>query len=385
MEGVQQTAPPKLTEGRKDLGPLTGIRFFAAFYVVVFHSRVGAVCLQRGWYALGNFFQNGYLAVALFFLLSGFILAYTYEGRVANRSQCRRFWEARFARLWPVYALSLFFAALPPMHSAPHPKVMVATLLMVQSWNPFDLGMAGAWNAVCWTLSTEALFYLLFPWLMRMLEGLESWSQFGWTVLMLSISVATNSAVHTLGYPAKGIARFVPLAVYHLPEFGAGVGLGSFFLGRTWQTGGRPREGVARRFGVLTYISLACTILVLCQPSGRWTSLVVVSFVALLYGLATEATLVSRFLSSRTMILGGGISYTMYLMQTVVKFWVEQGAVRLHLGNSLRLPLNAVLLIAISYVIFEWIENPARFYLRSVFARIEQRRATALARGRNTP
>src|ERR1700679_4079883 len=113
MEVAPKAAAGDLTAHGRSLKPLTGIRFFASFYVVVFHSRVGEVCLQHGWYAAGNFFQNGYLAVPLFFLLSGFILAYTYQGQIERRGDVRRFWEARFARIWPVYAVSLGFSSLP--------------------------------------------------------------------------------------------------------------------------------------------------------------------------------------------------------------------------------------------------------------------------------
>jgi peptidoglycan/LPS O-acetylase OafA/YrhL len=372
--------------GRSDCSPeVTGIRFFASFYVVVFHSRVGEVCLQHGWYAAGNFFQNGYLAVPLFFLLSGFILAYTYQGQIERRGDVRRFWEARFARIWPVYAVSLLFSALPPLSSAPPPKVMIATLLMVQSWNPFDISMAGAWNFVCWTLSAEAFFYLVFPGLQVWLERRSSRTQLGWIALMLLVCVAINSAAHTLGYPVMGISSHIPLAIYHVPEFFTGVGLGCCFLRRQMRTAGQSIVESLSRLGLWTYLSLGLTILLLCRPGGRWTSLVVVSFAALLFSLAAENTLLSRFLSTRTMLLGGGISYTMYLMQIVVKSWVTHLANRFHVPDSLRLPLNALVLILISWVLFKLVEDPARIFLRSAFAGIEQRRRFALARRRSTP
>jgi len=155
MEGVgsQATTPP-LTTHRRSLLALTVIRFFAAFYVVIFHSRVGGSLFERGHYAAAYFFMSGYLAVPLFFLLSGFILAYTYEGQMEQRGDFRRFWEARFARIWPVYAISLLLSSVPGLVFPPL-GVAVATLCMVQAWNPFNAGMAGAWNFVCWTLSVK--------------------------------------------------------------------------------------------------------------------------------------------------------------------------------------------------------------------------------------
>src|SRR5579872_2713592 len=60
------------------LPALTGLRFCAAFYVVMEHSAPWLEKHFRLPTPLRNFFDNGYLAVCLFFLLSGFILSYTY-------------------------------------------------------------------------------------------------------------------------------------------------------------------------------------------------------------------------------------------------------------------------------------------------------------------
>jgi hypothetical protein len=79
---------------RKPIRPLTGLRFFAAPHVVWFHYAPGLPHWP------GNIVRNGYMAVALFFVLSGFVLAYTYEGRTVEP---RRFWLARFARIYPGY------------------------------------------------------------------------------------------------------------------------------------------------------------------------------------------------------------------------------------------------------------------------------------------
>ncbi len=54
-----------------------------------------------------RFLSNGFMGVPFFFLLSGFILTYSYLGQVETHNQRRRFWEARFARVYPVYLLSL--------------------------------------------------------------------------------------------------------------------------------------------------------------------------------------------------------------------------------------------------------------------------------------
>jgi peptidoglycan/LPS O-acetylase OafA/YrhL len=361
-------AARELTAHRRSLKALTGIRFFAAFYVVVFHTRVGATLYEHGHHAAGNFFLSGYLAVPLFFLLSGFILAYTYEGQIEKPGDHRRFWEARFARIWPVYAVALLLASVPSFTFPPLGKA-IAALCMVQAWNPFDLGMAGTWNLVCWTLSVEAVFYIVFPWVQTWLEERTTRAQLIWIVGMLVVCVAINSGSRTLGYKAYGAWQWIPLPVPHLPEFFTGVGIGNYFLRRL--AAGRAPAGR----GAWTYGATALTVALLCLPAGRWTSLVVVGFAALLFGLAAERTLLARFLSTKTMLLGGGISYSIYLVQMPVKGWVQLLTDRFGLGwEAVRFGLTTVVLLVVSLMLFKGVEDPARKVLRGVFARMEERR-----------
>ena len=375
MEAVSKlrAGPSELTARRRPLKALTGIRFFAAFYVVIFHSRVGATLFEHGHHAAGNFFLSGYLAVPLFFLLSGFILAYTYEGQINRRGDHRRFWEARFARIWPVYAFSLLLALILAFRFPP-PGQALAVLGMVQAWNPFDIGMAGAWNMVCWTLSVEAVFYIVFPWVQRWVEERGIEAQLGMIAGMLLLCVALNSTSRVLGYKAQGLWRWIPLPLPHLPEFLTGVALGNYFLRRlTLKPGGNMGAGL------WTYGGAALTAAILCLPAGRWTSAVVIGFAALLYGLAAEKTLLARFLSTKAMLLGGEISYSVYLIQIPLKSWIKMAFDRMHAGSEVvRLGVTAVALIVVSLILYKTVEVPARKLIRSVFAKLEVRRERAL-------
>ena len=81
------------------------------------------------------------------------------------------------------------------------------------------------------------------------------------------------------------------------------------------------------------------------------------------------------------MIFGGGISYSLYLMQIIVKVWGLALGARFHLGIAGRWPINAVLLVMISVILYLGVEEPARRYLRSFFAAIENRRKVLSVRG----
>jgi peptidoglycan/LPS O-acetylase OafA/YrhL len=364
----------ELTGHRRSLNALTGIRFLAAAYVVVYHTKIGPALVEHGHLAAGNFFMSGYLAVALFFLLSGFILAYTYAGQISGPGDYRRFWEARFARIWPVYVVSLLLTSA--VHLAfPKPSYMLATLLMLQAWNPFDHAMWAAWNYVCWTLSVEALFYVCFPWYQQWLETLTSRMQLVILAGLLALAVFINSGVYILGYPSHGVLSGVPLPLLRLPEFLVGVGLGNYYLASVSRKRPSLKRIRSNTQGVWTYPAALVTIALLCRPRGPATSIVLIAFAALVFGLASEKTLVSRILATKLMVFGGGISYSIYLLQAPVKDTVLSISDRLHIeSSSFRMLSMVVFLIALSAISFKVIEGPARHKLRALFARLEQRR-----------
>src|SRR3954470_9302060 len=94
---------------RVPLRALTGIRFFAAFHVLLLHTTLRYLGHAPIW--VQNIVGSGYVGVSLFFILSGFILTYSYspDGH-ADVTRKREFWAARFARIYPVYALGLLLA-----------------------------------------------------------------------------------------------------------------------------------------------------------------------------------------------------------------------------------------------------------------------------------
>lgn len=364
-----------LTIRRPPLPALTGIRVFAAFYVVLFHSRLMQALGSHGFVALSNLVSNGGLAVVLFFLLSGFILSYTYQGHIRQLWGKRRFWEARVARVWPLYLVSLLLSSVVN-HTTPRPLAAVATVLMVQAWNPFQTGMAGAWNFVCWTLSTEALFYLLFPYLQGWLEDRSTVFQGAFLAVQLAIATVCKTSAHAYGYPELGFWAHLPLAVIHIPEFFIGVSLGNLYIAWRAAGGGNPNQQQLLPFstGVWTSMaSLGCLFL-LCHRPGFSTSFIALTFAALVFGLAAESSPVQRFLSTRLLLVGGQISYGIYLLQWPVKTEAKLLSTRLHIYSEAgQFALNLILLTVISSVAFYLVEEPARRVVRSAFLRLERR------------
>ena len=156
---------PKLAApARKpQLPALTGVRTLLAVNIMLFHFTPPHMALL---YPLIN---NSFVFVGFFILLSGFVLTYNYGDR-PNLVK-RDFWLARFARLYPIYLLSLvlFWNMLGiEYHARPTGQFwtgLVLTPLLLQGWSPL---LATFWNTVAWTLSCEAALYFAFPWIVKL-------------------------------------------------------------------------------------------------------------------------------------------------------------------------------------------------------------------------
>ncbi len=243
-------SPTAGSSQRLDL--LTCIRFAAAMLVVLYHARDNLLAdsLQASLRWLQPVAAIGYTGVPFFFILSGFILAYTYLGRGEVQRDgwqpgaIRRFYLARFARIYPLYALALlltaplFFRGIDFQNTPARLSNAVAAMTLLQSWIPsFTL----PWNGVGWSLSAEAFFYLLFPWIGCRVAG--------WTLPRCCLGIGGCLVVSALlthsilwgddRFPTgfvEGqrqttwmmVGRYNPFT--QLPEFVAGVLLGRIYL-----------------------------------------------------------------------------------------------------------------------------------------------------------
>ncbi|HVE66393.1 MAG TPA: acyltransferase, partial [Thermoanaerobaculia bacterium] len=172
--GVVTQDMPALTPATPDsasrpvLPALTGLRFVAAMAVVLYHVPMKPFASETA----TRLTAYGYLGVSLFFVLSGFILTYTYidPHTGALRGSVRDFWWARVARIYPVYLIALLlslpifliFRVLVAAPAARPPALLSAALtpLLLQAWWPTT---ATQWNTPGWSLSVELFFYALFP------------------------------------------------------------------------------------------------------------------------------------------------------------------------------------------------------------------------------
>lgn len=145
---------------------LESLRGFAALYVVFFHILPQKIYLFG--INVGTIFRFGPEAVIVFFVLSGFVIKFTYEK--SRDKSFRYYFIRRFIRLYvPLFFIFALGYFLKCYHegtlSSPEWGTLFGNLFMLQdviSQKPNVISAAYMGNGVLWSLSYEWWFYMLF-------------------------------------------------------------------------------------------------------------------------------------------------------------------------------------------------------------------------------
>lgn len=384
---------------------LTGLRFIAALAVVADHYLLAFVWwnprtgLPQGAPAqpdgLLGLIHGGGLGVDCFFVLSGFILAYVYVTPTGGLRGTRSgFWVARLARIYPIYLVGLALDAVPfllrPHHFDSALASVLASPLLIQAWIPV-LGTWNAWDPPGWSLSVEAFFYLLFPFLLVRIAGS---SRRRLLVLALT-SVLAFALVPVLLMPlglwrvslwwwVDQIEYYSPL--FRLPEFIFGMCLGIIHV--RWHRWPSSALGLARHDYAwdlaLVCIALALAgALMLPWPAHYSPSVLAMPlFGAAILLLAQQRGAIARLLSTSIFFWLGEISYGIYILHAPLwswLAWIAHAAFHVAPSDPALLPLYLVLVLATAGLTYHIIERPARAAIRAVWASRAATRLAALA------
>jgi peptidoglycan/LPS O-acetylase OafA/YrhL len=343
------------------LPALTGLRFVATALVVVHHlAAVDVQFLPRVPAILGN------LGVTFFFVLSGFILAYKYTGRLADRASVGRFWRARIARVWPLHMATLGVSAIYLHGIGVRLSDLTGRFLinasLLHAWVP-NVAVYFSFNGPSWSISVEAFFYLLFPVLLAGLMWLRATSALKAAALLWAAAVATLIATLSLRAPDPEFDEwaFYIAPVWRLSDFVIGVALGVWFVSsrRDQALASRRRLGVELA-ALAAPAAVATGLSLWVSPEQSGTNTVIAPAVAVtVYGFAVSSGPITTWLAHPLTLYLGEISYGVYMWHALL------------IGYAIRSPwfvgnptLAAVILvlatIAVSSASYHLLEQPLR-------------------------
>lgn len=350
------------------LDSLTGLRWWAAFAVFLYHMRnLAPVPL------LGEVARFGNHGVAFFFVLSGFVLTWS-AGQ--SGTTARNFYWRRFARIHPAHVAALLLA-IPVFYSqAPDPgqpwvkelaaAPLLLSLMLLQSWSNDPIILFSG-NPAAWTLGVEAFFYLLHPWGHR---GLRRMREPG--VLVLLVSVVVLIMAHraaALHAPASWPARLPP-PVARLGEFALGMVMARLVqlgVGR-WV---RPWVGYSTTIAFVGW----CVLSRHHRWADAWSviaqrfelQVLAVLFALLILGIANRDLAQGRsWLRHRLAVRLGTWSFAFYLVHATTMYAVR-GVVGLQpqsAGSLMWYPPVLAVALVLAWALYRFIEHPLERRMR---------------------
>lgn len=322
--------------------------------------------------------HKGYLAVDLFFMLSGFVMTHVYHRAFSDSVTLhyRSFLLARIARIYPLHVLILLLfvatavgsqwtagATVRSIHDIPlrgseSVGAFVANLFMLQG---LDAGTL-SWNYPAWSISVEFIAYLLFPFALPAIWQASDRAKVAIALflfaLMLLLAVLTKGNFDQWDGPITLLRC--------LPEFILGTLLYCAFRAAppsSWLN----RDAAA--FGIVAFI-------VLCLHVDAPDLLITCLFAALILAAVLNEGSFSKIANASPLIWLGDISYSLYLVHGFIQFLVTKLLSYFGIENHADLSIHRSLVLMLlmvgaclltAHLTYFSIEIGCRQYLRGLF------------------
>ena len=370
----------------KQIPELTGLRGLAALLIVVNHMVLLVPMLKRMGFSHGTWLC-GVSGMSLFFVLSGIVIYYNYASMLAERpgEGVRRFFVARFARLYPLYIVFIlgFFiwnARHDPGSLPQNITSLPVFLAGMQSWiyGYIDgtelIYLQGSAN-ISWSISTEFALYFLFVPLAIFLGKASVRKAF---IILFSAIVLQCVYVYCICnvpcltswadsvFPGHTGAVGVYLT-YHSPlgrafEFVSGCAIGMFFICKNKSALAGMRSFTS--FSAVSWaLALLCGILAMLKTFPNWTPVLVsTGLILFCSGLPYFGARVFRW---RVLLFLGEVSYSAYLLHIIFVIALRyDGCEKWAIAKTICSFLVTTYFFA--WMSFKWFESPARRYIRGL-------------------
>ncbi|WP_453951718.1 acyltransferase family protein [Bradyrhizobium sp. USDA 377] len=349
----------RLRPASGELLNLDFLRFVASAGIVAYHS-IEYFVPKAFRDALNEQTRGLSLFVDLFFVISGFVIAYVYCGKIGSFADFGNFMQRRVGRLVPLHLLTLIVsitiigtaAALgQTVNRMPSFDLRCIAQTAVFLHAIVSCGNGISFNGVSWSIGAEMVMYMLFP--------LLAWVGYRTKTGLLGATIAALlvvAVVHRVEGGAWELLAPVPRA---LPSFLIGISL--FY----W----RDNLRCIPRPGLFLAASLPIAVAVMTTGMPDIVSLVLVYVVA---GSAIAADVQGSVGSAvRWLAPFGQLTYSIYMWHSILITVLINGIGDkvLHAGAGLMLVIGVVCyasVFAVSCISYLFIETPARRWIDSL-------------------
>ena len=350
---------------------LTGLRFIAALYVFLFHIHIRWPITD--YIFTNNVLNQGAIGMSLFFMLSGFVLAYRYAN---GNNSYKDYLVNRFARIYPIYFIAAVItipwfgvtfsnqSSIEVFLSLGRGIFLVtANIFLIQAWFPQFFNY---WNnGGSWSISVEAFCYLLLPLILPYLVR--------FSIKQLTIVVVICFLLAILPGLSAALFKdmltnvFYSMPIFRLPEFVIGICINI-----------AVRRGIGENKKIAIYQSFVLGVFILyvgffgplfpIYIGHNWIALPVIAFI--IFSLSSEQGFVASILSTPLFVWLGKISYCFYSFQALLILSLISYHEKLihaipYLANNTVLAVcSLVLLIAVAGLGHHLIEEPIRRWLK---------------------
>lgn len=334
--------------------PLTSLRFIFAL-MVFFHHLIFLISKNNQTFLniYKKIFEEGYTGVGFFFILSGFILTHVYERDIKQGNfNMKLFYAKRFARIYPLHLLTLILwipltinlLMKSPLSWTAH---FIENSLLIQSFIPIRSHYF-SFNFAAWSISNEVFFYLLFPFLIKLLVDFNVKKKI---IVFISIFI-TVIIMMLLVNEDLHHALFYVNPIMRLFDFTIGI-LIYYFSGYL-----KKYSKMKATFLEISSIALLVLFLIISSYIPQVFRLSVYYWVPIVYIIlifSTQEGTISEILSLRLFFFLGEISFGFYLFHLVILKYA------VYIDNKLNL-INSDIILAIIVFFLSILISALSFY-----------------------
>ncbi len=349
---------------------LESLRGLAAIMVVLYHSPFRFACASTG------LVNNSYLFVDLFFVLSGFVMAYAYGDKIREGMGFVQYITLRLGRVYPLHLFTLGlwvpyvlikqylyqtgFGGTDQLDDN-NLYTLASNLLLIHAMGVHD---TLSWNHPSWSISTEFFAYILFFALTATLDRGRSLAlpalvcMLGYGLIFLVIQPSELRITYDYGF-IRCIAAFY-------------LGVFLFRLRHSLSLDNLSTTAIS----VLEVTAIAAVLLTVAY-SGRGYPMLMVTIASFGFTVFVFAArgggVVSRVLDLSLVRKIGIWSFSIYMMHRLIQFGVSN-VFEFVLGIDPKAPMGwmsvalnitlLVLIIACSRCSYEWVEKPCRDWVK---------------------